>query len=81
MRRRRCRRRQSGRWLGAILGALAAAGQRQADLRPLAVLASFGDWVEQLIAESTGKEGKGILPVVGEPVARADAYGDDRLFV
>jgi transaldolase/glucose-6-phosphate isomerase len=44
-------------------------------------IASFGDWVEQLIAESTGKEGKGILPVVGEPVGAPDVYGDDRLFV
>jgi hypothetical protein len=44
-------------------------------------LASFGDWAEQLIAESTGKEGKGILPVVGEPLAAPDAYGTDRLFV
>jgi transaldolase/glucose-6-phosphate isomerase len=44
-------------------------------------IASFGDWVEQLIAESTGKEGKGILPVVGEPVGPPDVYGSDRLFV
>jgi transaldolase / glucose-6-phosphate isomerase len=42
---------------------------------------SFGDWVEQLIAESTGKEGKGILPVVGEPLAGLESYGADRLFV
>jgi hypothetical protein len=44
-------------------------------------ISSFGDWVEQLVAESTGKEGKGILPVVGEPVGAPDVYGDDRLFV
>ena len=44
-------------------------------------LANFGDWVEQLIAESTGKEGNGILPVVGEPLGPPDVYGDDRLFV
>ena len=42
---------------------------------------SFGNWVEQLIAESTGKEGKGILPVVGEKVAPVDTYGSDRVFV
>ena len=42
---------------------------------------SFGDWVEQLIAESTGKEGKGILPVVGEPPGMPEHYGSDRLFV
>jgi hypothetical protein len=44
-------------------------------------LASFGLWVEQLIAESTGKEGKGTLPVADEPVAGPEAYGDDRVFV
>jgi len=42
---------------------------------------SFGDWVEQLIAESTGKEGKGILPVVGEPLGKPEVYGEDRVFV
>ncbi|HEX2180041.1 MAG TPA: hypothetical protein VHL54_11085, partial [Actinomycetota bacterium] len=42
---------------------------------------SMGDWIEQLIAESTGKEGKGILPVVGEDLAPPDCYGADRLFV
>ena len=44
-------------------------------------IASFGDWVEQLIAESTGKEGLGILPVVGEPLGGAEVYGEDRVFV
>ncbi|MBN1315474.1 MAG: hypothetical protein JXA42_08400, partial [Anaerolineales bacterium] len=44
-------------------------------------LASFGDWVEQLVAESTGKHGKGILPVVHEPVGPPAVYGEDRLFV
>ena len=44
-------------------------------------LSSFGDWAEQLIAESTGKEGQGILPVVGEPPAPPESYGPDRLFV
>jgi glucose-6-phosphate isomerase len=42
---------------------------------------AFGDWVEQLIAESTGKEGKGILPVVTEPIGPVDVYGFDRQFV
>lgn len=41
----------------------------------------FGAWVEQLVAESTGKQGTGVLPVVGEPVRDAPAYGDDRVFV
>ncbi len=44
-------------------------------------MSSFGDWVEQLIAESTGKEGKGIFPVVGEDLAAPDLYSPDRLFV
>ena len=43
-------------------------------------LESFGLWVEQLIAESTGKHGRGILPVAGEPLGAPDAYGDDRMF-
>jgi transaldolase / glucose-6-phosphate isomerase len=44
-------------------------------------LESFGLWVEQLIAESTGKHGKGIVPIVGEPLGDPDAYGDDRTFL
>jgi transaldolase/glucose-6-phosphate isomerase len=43
--------------------------------------ATFGLWLEQLIAESTGKDGTGIVPVVGEPLATPDTYGDDRVFV
>jgi hypothetical protein len=43
-------------------------------------ISSYGLWAEQLFAESTGKEGKGILPVAGEPLGTPDAYGDDRLF-
>src|SRR5216683_2188789 len=44
-------------------------------------IATFGYWVEQLIAESTGKQGKGIVPVEGEPLGKPGVYGDDRLFV
>ena len=44
-------------------------------------LASFGDWAEQLVAESTGKAGNGIVPVVGEPIGAPGDYGDDRFFV
>jgi transaldolase/glucose-6-phosphate isomerase len=67
--------------LGAVMGELAKAGRDKITLITSPHIVSFGNWVEQLIAESTGKEGKGILPVVGEPVGRPDAYGDDRLFV
>jgi transaldolase/glucose-6-phosphate isomerase len=71
----------NGAWLGALLGELAKAGRDKVTLVTSPQLANFGDWVEQLIAESTGKEGKGILPVVGEPLGRPVDYGDDRLFV
>jgi hypothetical protein len=70
-----------GAVLGAILGELAKAGRDKVTFVTSPEMASFGDWVEQLIAESTGKEGKGILPVVGEPLGSPDVYGDDRLFV
>ncbi len=67
--------------LGAILGELAKAGRDKVTLITSPGIRSFGDWFEQLIAESTGKDGKGILPVVGETVGSPDVYGDDRLFV
>ena len=70
-----------GAYLGAILGELAKAGRDKVTLITSPDIRSFGDWVEQLIAESTGKEGKGILPVVGETVGSPGVYGDDRLFV
>ncbi len=67
--------------LGAIIGELAKAGRDKLTLVTSPRLANFGDWVEQLVAESTGKDGVGILPVVGEPLASPDLYGEDRLFV
>ena len=70
-----------GAWLGAIMGALAQVGQDKLTLFTSPSLSSFGLWVEQLIAESTGKEGKGIVPVVGEPHVEPTYYSDDRLFV
>ena len=63
------------------MGAAAREGRDKITFLASAALASFGDWVEQLIAESMGKEGKGILPVVGEPLAPIETYGPDRLFV
>jgi len=68
-------------WLGALLGALAAAGCDKVSFAVSAAVATFGDWVEQLLAESTGKEGRGLVPVVGEPLGPPGVYGDDRLFV
>jgi transaldolase / glucose-6-phosphate isomerase len=71
----------SGLWMGIALGELALAGRDKATFVVSEPIASFGLWVEQLIAESTGKQGKGILPVAGEPLGDPDAYGDDRVFV
>ena len=67
--------------LGAVMGALAEHGRDKITIFNSPILENFGDWVEQLIAESTGKDGKGILPVVGEMIGSPDVYGDDRLFV
>ncbi|HLE78484.1 MAG TPA: transaldolase, partial [bacterium] len=70
-----------GAWLGAVLGAATAAGRDKLTLVTSPGLAGLGAWIEQLIAESTGKQGRGLLPVDGEPLADSDAYGPDRLFV
>jgi transaldolase / glucose-6-phosphate isomerase len=70
-----------GVWLGAVMGELAVGGRNKITLIASPKVATFGYWVEQLIAESTGKEGKGIVPVEGEPVGKPAVYGDDRLFV
>jgi transaldolase/glucose-6-phosphate isomerase len=67
--------------LGATMGEAALAGMDKLTLVLPPDIASFGYWVEQLIAESTGKEGRGILPVEGEDLGPPDVYGDDRLFV
>jgi transaldolase/glucose-6-phosphate isomerase len=70
-----------GVWLGAVMGELALGGRNKLTLIASPKIATFGYWVEQLIAESTGKQGKGIVPVEGEPVGKPAVYGDDRLFV
>jgi hypothetical protein len=63
------------------LGEAALAGRDKATIIASPGLASYGLWAEQLIAESTGKEGKGILPVAGEPLGAPVVYGADRIFV
>jgi transaldolase/glucose-6-phosphate isomerase len=68
-------------WLGAALGEAALAGRDKVTFVLSPGVASFGLWVEQLIAESTGKEGKGILPVADEPLGAPGVYGQDRVFV
>jgi glucose-6-phosphate isomerase/transaldolase/glucose-6-phosphate isomerase len=70
-----------GVWLGAVLGALASRGRDKLTLVLSRPVATFGYWVEQLIAESTGKQGRGIVPVEGEPLGEPGVYGSDRLFV
>jgi glucose-6-phosphate isomerase len=73
--------RSPGATLGAMMGESATAGRDKLTLALPEEIASFGSWVEQLVAESTGKENVGIVPVVGEPLGRPDAYGRDRVFV
>jgi transaldolase/glucose-6-phosphate isomerase len=70
-----------GAWLGAVMGALAKAGRDKLTFVCSPEIAPFGYWVEQLIAESTGKDGTGILPVEGEALGDPDVYADDRAFV
>ena len=70
-----------GATLGAMIGESAKAGRDKLTLALPEEIASFGGWVEQLIAESTGKEDVGVVPVVGEPLGPPDAYGRDRIFV
>jgi transaldolase len=70
-----------GVWLGASMGTLALRERDKVTIVASPPIATFGYWVEQLIAESTGKEGRGILPVEGEELGAPDVYGSDRLFV
>ena len=67
--------------LGAIMGVMGKEGRDKITIQTSAGIASFGNWIEQLIAESTGKEGKGILPVVGATVGHPHDYSSDRLFI
>lgn len=67
--------------LGVIMGECANAGRDKLTLVIDPSLETLGLWIEQLVAESTGKEGKGILPVNGEPLGNPGVYGNDRLFV
>ncbi len=70
-----------GALLGAILGEAALAGRDKLTLAIPDELPELGVWIEQIVAESLGKEGKGIIPIEGEPLADPATYGDDRLFV
>ena len=70
-----------GATLGATLGGLAAAGRDKVTIISSPGLASLGLWIEQLLAESTGKNGHGLVPIAGEPFYGESEYGDDRDFV
>ena len=67
--------------LGAALGAAHRQGRDKVTIVASGALRGLGLWIEQLVAESTGKEGKGILPIALEPLEGADSYGTDRVFV
>ena len=67
--------------LGLALGVAARHGRDKVTLLASPRLADFGAWAEQLIAESTGKNGKGLIPIDGEPLAEPEAYGNDRIFI
>lgn len=68
-------------YMGALLGGFAKNGIDKLTILPTKSLASFGAWLEQLIAESTGKEGRGVVPVDGEAPGSPSVYGQDRFFV
>ncbi len=72
---------QSAVTLGLAMGAAARSGRDKLTLLLPPSLEPFGLWIEQLVAESTGKHGAGIVPIVGEEPGSPDTYGDDRLFV
>ncbi|TAJ35065.1 MAG: glucose-6-phosphate isomerase [Nitrospirae bacterium] len=70
-----------GAHLGAIMGTLGRSGRDKVTLITSPKVKTFGLWAEQLLAESTGKEGKGLIPIAEEPLVSPAAYGHDRLFV
>ena len=67
--------------LGVVMGESALAGRDKPTLIAPPALASFGAWLEQLVAESLGKQGKGIIPIEGEVAGPPEVYGNDRLFI
>jgi transaldolase/glucose-6-phosphate isomerase len=67
--------------LGIAMGVAGKAGRDKVTLLASPAIADFGAWAEQLIAESTGKDGKGLIPVAGEALGTANVYGNDRFFI
>lgn len=70
-----------GVYLGTAMGSLAKNGRDKVTVIASPSLSTFGLWVEQLLAESTGKEGTGLIPIAQEPILKPSAYGTDRFFV
>lgn len=70
-----------GVMLGVVLGASAKGGRDKVTLVASPGIEPLGAWLEQLLAESTGKEGRGLIPIDREPLGPPDGYGDDRLFI
>jgi len=70
-----------GALLGLVLGSLAKRGRDKVTIVASPAVADFGAWAAQLLAESTGKQGKGLIPIAGEPLGTPDVYGADRVFV
>ena len=73
--------RNPGALLGVLLGTLARVGHDKLTIAASPAIHDLGAWLEQLLAESTGKQGKGIIPVDREPLGAPEVYGDDRVFV
>ncbi|HXI04946.1 MAG: bifunctional transaldolase/phosoglucose isomerase [Bradyrhizobium sp.] len=67
--------------LGLAMGLAGLEGRDKVTIFSSPKVADFGAWAEQLIAESTGKEGKGLIPIDGEPIGAVSAYGNDRFFI
>jgi transaldolase/glucose-6-phosphate isomerase len=67
--------------LGLAMGIAGLEGRDKVTILSSKKIADFGAWAEQLIAESTGKEGKGLIPIDGEPLGDPAVYGDDRFFI
>ena len=67
--------------LGAVLGVLGNAGRDKVTIIASPRIWDLGAWLEQLLAESTGKRGKALIPVDREPLGSPEVYGDDRMFV
>lgn len=67
--------------LGLAMGLAGLEGRDKVTILSSKKIADFGAWAEQLIAESTGKEGKGLIPIAGEPLGESSLYGNDRFFI